>query len=107
MSGMDRIVGERQRQITEEGYTEDHDDLHPNGALLFAAEAYLRLGLDLRFPRGNPPSFWPWHEKFWKPKDKARNLERAGALLIAEKDRIQRRVEHIAHLLDEMEAEEG
>lgn len=37
-----------------------------------------------------PPVDWPWATRWWKPKDRVRNLERAGALIIAELERIER-----------------
>ena len=36
------------------------------------------------------PDDWPWSDKWWKPKDKIRDLVRAGALIAAEIDRLQR-----------------
>jgi hypothetical protein len=34
---------------------------------------------------------WPWDNKYWKPsEDKVRNLVKAGALIAAEIDRLQR-----------------
>ena len=34
---------------------------------------------------------WPWSDKWWKPSDDpVRNLVKAGALLAAEIDRLQR-----------------
>jgi hypothetical protein len=33
--------------------------------------------------------WWPWSFEWWKPKDRIRNLVRAGALIAAEIDRLQ------------------
>jgi len=35
---------------------------------------------------------WPWDPKWWKPKDRRRDLVRAAALIIAEIDRHDREV---------------
>lgn len=37
------------------------------------------------------PTWWPWDESWWRPSDDPiRNLEKAGALIAAEIDRLQR-----------------
>jgi len=97
------IRAERQRQIDDEGWTAEHDDRHDDGALLRAAVFYLHHGTD-RFPSqtqaDGSPMGWPWEAKWWKPKDRKSNLIRAGALCLAEKDRLRRAraiVSHIDH----------
>lgn len=87
MDFMKEIVAERQRQINEEGWTPEHDDQHDGGEMLRAAVAYLWHDTeDFRDMSG----FWPWDAIWWKPKDRRRNLIRAGALCLAEKERIER-----------------
>jgi hypothetical protein len=82
------IAAERQRQISAEGWTPDHDAEHTIGELVDAAVCYLRHGLDAESPVIWP---WPWDESWWKPSDDSiRNLVRAGALVTAEIDRLQR-----------------
>ena len=88
MTGVELIAEERQRQVDVEGWTEKHDDLHTNGQIAEAARCYLegRNTAASRMIVG-----WPWLEKWWKPsKDPVRNLVKAGALIAAEIDRIQR-----------------
>ncbi|NPW56957.1 hypothetical protein HPR97_34090, partial [Pseudomonas aeruginosa] len=34
--------------------------------------------------------FWPWDEEWWKPKSARENLVRAGALVLAEIERLDR-----------------
>jgi hypothetical protein len=34
--------------------------------------------------------YWPWEDKWWKPKDRRRDLVRAGALIVAEIERLDR-----------------
>ena len=36
------------------------------------------------------PFFWPWERDWWKPVDNRRDLVRAGALISAELDRMDR-----------------
>lgn len=36
------------------------------------------------------PRLWAWHSRWWKPKDRRCNLVRAGALIVAEIERLDR-----------------
>ena len=36
-------------------------------------------------------TLWPWAAEWWKPKDCRRNLVRAGALILAEIERLDRK----------------
>lgn len=99
------ILAERRRQRTGEGWTNDHDDEHVDGSMRIVAQAYydhavrprtmdwqlVPIGADRRAMRIPLP--WPWGPKWWKPKTPARDLERAGALCLAEIDRLERRVD--------------
>jgi hypothetical protein len=88
MNGMALIEQERRRQIDVEGWTAEHDDVeHDGGEMLEAARCYLEAD----GPSAALSDRWPWDAEWWKPGDRARNLARAGALLMAERDRIQRR----------------
>jgi hypothetical protein len=100
MTGVELIAAERQRQIEVEGWTPEHDDRHDGQEIATAAAAYLlegvaRQGHWANHPHheaGNPPRLWPWHSGWWKPSpDPIRNLEKAGALIAAEIDRLQRK----------------
>jgi hypothetical protein len=33
---------------------------------------------------------WPWSREWWQPKDRRRDLVRAGALIVAEIERLDR-----------------
>ena len=89
MNGSERIAAERQRQIEEEGWTPEHDAEYTNGELAGAAIAYTIATL-IPNDRGEP-EWWPWDSDWWKPSDDPiRNLEKAGALLAAEIDRLER-----------------
>lgn len=113
-TGIERIAAERQRQIQKEGWTPEHDDEHGDASLALAAICYALPVREMRrvqrteeqdvAGRGENPIFakvrltysvprpWPasWHPSWWKPKDRVRDLARAGALLAAEIDRLQR-----------------
>lgn len=88
------IIVERQRQIEAEGYDSTHDDAHNDGSILRAAVIYYqhgaRKGMPLQMRADGAPMGWPWDAEWWKPKDARRDLERAGALALAERDRLRR-----------------
>lgn len=89
MTGIELIAAERKRQVKEEGFTAEHDSDHETVDLVAAAYCYTEEAM--YGPRGNPrPRYgWPWDDKSWKPKDRKRNLVRAGALIAAALDRLQ------------------
>jgi hypothetical protein len=89
MSAIEDIAAERQRQIDAELFTEAHDDNHPAGELAEAAACYAAPDL---FERGvrQVPVGWPWALKWWKPTDRRRDLVKAGALIAAEIDKLDR-----------------
>ena len=97
MTGIDLIAAERARQFEQEGWGPDHDDEHDGGELAAAAASYAIHAADQLHPQslgdgGNDvPDWWPWDSRDWKPKDPLRDLVRAGALIAAEIDRLQRR----------------
>lgn len=86
------IREERNRQITSEGWTREHDDLdHDDGSLAWAGTCYLLNAMGRCVIGSNgAPLGWPWDIKSWKPKDPVRDLVRAGALYTAEKERLHR-----------------
>ena len=101
-TGIELIAAERERQMQVEGWTPDHDDGHKNGELSKAALCYASLAEDQVDRKHNdgeqmpPPEFWPWQDwggdNWWKPSnDPVRNLVKAGALIAAEIDRLQRK----------------
>jgi hypothetical protein len=90
------VLAERARQIKVEGWDSKHDDDHRNGAMARAAAAYAWVGSsDGRVPSRSGvdgADLWPseWASKWWKPKDRRSNLVRAGALILAELERLDR-----------------
>lgn len=88
------VIAERERQISREGWTVEHDDRHATGELARAAAAYARhAGSDEDTRQVNsgfsPEDLWPWIG-FWKPSNRRRDLVKAGALILAEIDRLDR-----------------
>jgi hypothetical protein len=110
-SGIEMIAEERRRQVQEEGWTPAHDDAHRGGQLAMAGACYAipahhreaEVGVGAVSVRFNLLRFlWPWRycpprgpsfEHWWKPTpdDRVRELVKAGALIAAEIDRLQRR----------------
>lgn len=101
MNGIDRIAAERIRQVEQEGFTAEHDDEHQYGELAIAGASYA-------WPNPRPLDIikqWPWDKEWWKPvqtfnpnrkeqaADRIRELAKAGALIAAEIDRLQRTID--------------
>jgi hypothetical protein len=92
-TGIELIAEERQRQVEVEGWTPEHDDEHKLGELPAAAATYaLRACAQCEEDDDiGGEQFWPFDWDWWKPSEKRLpNLVRAGALIAAEIDRIQR-----------------
>lgn len=88
MSALDDIAMERRRHTEIEGWTPEHDDKYVDGQLAKAAACY---ALDHTTACISPVSrFWPWALQWWKPTTTRRNLVRAGALIVAEIERLDR-----------------
>jgi hypothetical protein len=108
VSGVELIAAERRRQISVEGWTPEHDDEHEDSSLAMAAVCYAadrpifeREEWTGGVQFGDP---WPWGPAWDKrPRDRKgdlcearttkqriRNLVKAGALIAAEIDRLQR-----------------
>ncbi|HCJ3121278.1 hypothetical protein [Klebsiella pneumoniae] len=83
------LLAERQRQVTTEGWAPAHDDEYEHGELADAAGCYA-LSSELFDCAGEPPRPWPWPDEWWKPTSRRRDLVKAGALILAEIERIDR-----------------
>lgn len=79
------IQAERRRQVEAEGWTPEHDDLYCAAELPRAAAAYILNGAN-----DEAPAIWPFVAKWWKPRDARSNYVRAGALILAEIERLDR-----------------
>lgn len=93
------VLAERKRQVSVEGWTPSHDDTHKNNEMAFAAACYAfhaaAASWDLEdcgteYDSHPAPKNWPWESEWWKPKSARADLVRAGALILAEIERIDR-----------------
>lgn len=86
------MLAERQRQIEVEGYSPEQDDKYARGELADAGAVYafwartFNLGLIAH----TPPSCWSWPPEHWKPTSQRHMLIKAGALILAELERLDR-----------------
>lgn len=97
----DDVLAERRRQVEAEGWTPEHDDQHDRGEMAEAAGVYALAAASHEYGcvlRGSPVNdylasamkLWPWSRAWFKPKDRRRDLVRAGALILAEIERRDR-----------------
>lgn len=102
------VLAERQRQVSVEGWTPEHDDKHHMGEMAIAAGWYALNSpfVGKRECLGDPMDGsheayrifagkftamrWPWDAKWWKPTDQRRDLVKAAALILAEIERLDR-----------------
>ncbi len=68
-----------------EGYKPEHDDEHSDATMANAAACYA-MGATFIGAR----KVWPWAHTDWKPRDERSNMVRAGALILAEIERLDR-----------------
>jgi hypothetical protein len=101
MNGIERIAAERKRQIEKEGFMAEHDNQWTERELALAAVCYTfwyALEPDMNDEEersgllGRINKLWPFDLSWWKPapENRIRELEKAGALIAAEIDRMQR-----------------
>jgi len=108
------VVEERDRQQAKEGWTLDHDDEHADGKLALLAAVYaspvpIKCEQQARCGcRGlsecNHGWDTAWYDAAWvfaddeqgghKPKSRREDLVRAGALILAEIERLDRAEQH-------------
>jgi hypothetical protein len=95
-SALGDILAERRRQIEQEGWTCEHDDKHDFGEMATAAALYALRPPTRQIivsPYTNETIWdrlWPWSREWWKPTNRRRDLVKAGALIVAEIDRLYR-----------------
>ena len=92
--GVTAIAQERRGQIEREGYAPSEDDAYTAGELAQAACAYITWEWSEAHDRDRHLALhWPmgWDLAAFKPKDRRSDLVRAGALLAAEIDRLDRK----------------
>ena len=81
------VISERQRQRAIEGWTSEHDDAYQNSELADAAACY---AIHANNQGISTPAHWPWSPDWWKQSGARRDLVKAGALILAEIERIDR-----------------
>lgn len=81
------VIAERHRQQSVEGWTPEHDNAYQNSELADAAACYAIHAHNQGF---STPSHWPWSPDWWKQSGARRDLVKAGALILAEIERIDR-----------------
>ncbi|TIV60311.1 hypothetical protein [Mesorhizobium sp.] len=103
-TALDDIAAERRRQVGDEGLTLEGDDKYQRGELARAAGIYAVIaggdmtdyrnatgGYSLNdILRGLMEHYWPWDKSWFKPTTRRRDLVKAGALIVAEIERIDR-----------------
>lgn len=102
-TALELIKKERERQIKKENRTSGTDDIYINQELLHASKAYIESSTIFQRNENTATKLsiigiltWPrsWDVSFFKPEDSISDLVRAGALIAAEIDRLQRIDEH-------------
>lgn len=96
-TGIELIAEERNRQIEEEGFDSKHDAGYTQGQLGIAAACYAIPDGMLDGGSGAfCKKYWPWDWSWFKPGSGAypasriKELKKAGALIAAEIDRLQK-----------------
>lgn len=83
------VLAERRRQIEVEGFTPKRGDGYGAAELAEAAGSY---ALHAYSPRcAFTPAWWPWARAWWKPGTPRQMLVKAGALILAAIEQIDRR----------------
>ena len=104
MTGIELITVERERQVSVEDWTPEHDAEHAGGEMIKAAVAYADCNLimmrrhesfvvkDVRADLTIYQDPWPWGSEWDKRRkhDSIKRLTISGALIAAEIDRLQR-----------------
>lgn len=90
-TGIELIAEERQRQVELEGFTAERDQEYEHDELAWAAATYA-LPSNANTPNFKRIHLWPWDKSWWKPSpdERVRELAKAGALIAAEIDRLQK-----------------
>jgi hypothetical protein len=94
MTGIELIAIERSRQVSQEGFDDHHDDCNYWSELAIAAASYA-LPESVVYNDGSEwfsdrDELWPFKSEWFKTGDRIRELSKAGALIAAEIDRLQR-----------------
>lgn len=93
-----QIMAERERQISKECWSIEHDDAHAKGEMARAAamyalpEPYRQITILANHEKQVQLDryMWPWEASWWKPTNRRRDLIKAAALIVAEIERLSR-----------------
>lgn len=84
------VLVERGRQQKVEGWTPEHDDANAPMAMALAGASYVLSAAGRGSLNGCPSILWPWSKQWWKPTSPRHDLVKAGALIQAEIERLDR-----------------
>jgi hypothetical protein len=83
------VLAERRRQIEVEGFTAERDDKYINCELARAAATYATCSHIEQLKLVGEQA-WPWHPEWFKRSNYRDDLIKAGALILAEIERLDR-----------------
>jgi hypothetical protein len=90
-TGWEYVLTERLRQMSHSGWSQQYDDSFVKWELRRAAECYARPPFMRRRDENGVPKRWPWEARWWKSsEDWLSNKSMAGALYLAESERVRR-----------------
>lgn len=85
------VYNERLNQIFNNGYDANHDDMHGNAELLYAAVTYLLAAVQPDVADHIVQTYWPFELEYFKPSViPQKMLTVAAAFVVAEIERINR-----------------
>lgn len=87
------VLAERTRQQNSENWSHEHDDQYAKNELALAAAVYALPPAIREMMLGSMSlvkMLWPWDWAWYKPRSRREDLVRAGALILAEIERIDR-----------------
>ena len=93
-ASLQSVLAERIRQIQVHCFYPEQDEEYVNGDLAQAGACYAieaaKQAPETEDAMRLVPEAWPWMAASWRPHDQRRNLVKAGALILAEIDRLDR-----------------
>ncbi|MBK8197006.1 MAG: hypothetical protein IPK75_01460 [Acidobacteria bacterium] len=90
LNAAEDILLERKRQIEAEGFQPEADDRYTEGQLARAAARYALWGALHDTGKAMIVWLWPWAQAWFKPRTHRENCIKAGALILAEVERLDR-----------------
>ncbi len=96
-AGIQELLVERRRQVRVEGLDPERDQQYEEGELADAAATYAYWAYHLGQRKGTldqTPRTWTLPPEQWKPASQRQMLIKAGALILAELDRLDRQQDH-------------